>query len=74
MAEKKNEQVLIHSFSKATTSRPFSKTKGNVDKAMFHPSKPFLFILTKKHVFVYNLQKQVRHKLPLAINTYINSF
>eukprot|EP00828_Plagiopyla_frontata_P030545 TRINITY_DN3983_c0_g1_i4.p1 TRINITY_DN3983_c0_g1~~TRINITY_DN3983_c0_g1_i4.p1 ORF type:complete len:270 (-),score=27.45 TRINITY_DN3983_c0_g1_i4:126-842(-) len=57
-AEKKNEQVFIHCMSKGATQRPFSKSKGIVEKVQFHTLKPWLFLLTKKNVYVYNLQKQ----------------
>lgn len=55
LAEKKNEEVTVHSLSKGVSQRPFSKTKGNVEKVLFHPTKPFIFILTKKHTYVFNL-------------------
>ncbi|EAS04137.2 ribosome biogenesis protein bop1, putative (macronuclear) [Tetrahymena thermophila SB210] len=61
-AEKRNEQIFIHSISKGNSSKPFSKSKGDVEKVAFHPNKPIIFILTKKHVYVYNLQKQATLK------------
>lgn len=59
-AEKRNEQIFVHSISKGNSSKPFAKSKGDVEKVAFHPTKPCLFILTKKHCFVFNLQKQVK--------------
>lgn len=58
MATKKNQQVLVHSFSKGATQSPFSKSKSDVQKVIFHTTKPVLIIMTKKHVYLYNLQKQ----------------
>lgn len=51
--------VIVHSLEKASSERPFNKSKSDVSKVVFHPSKPILFIMTKKNVFVYNLQKQM---------------
>lgn len=51
--------VIVHSLEKASSERPFNKAKSDVSKVVFHPSKPILFIMTKKNVFVYNLQKQM---------------
>lgn len=62
MASKKNESVLVHSLSKGMSSQPFNKTKGIVEKVLFHSKKPILFILTRRHCFVYNLQKQATVK------------
>ncbi|EGR31248.1 hypothetical protein IMG5_115080 [Ichthyophthirius multifiliis] len=57
-ANKRNEQIFIHAISKGNSTKPFTKSKGDVEKVSFHPSKPIIFIMTKKHVFVFNLQKQ----------------
>ena len=51
--------VIVHSLEKASSERPFNKAKSDVSKVVFHPSKPILFIMTKKNVFIYNLQKQM---------------
>ena len=50
--------VLIHQLSKATSQQPFSKNKGEVQCACFHPSKPFLFVANKQQVRVYHLVQQ----------------
>ncbi len=62
-AEKQNEQVLVHCISKGQSQRPFSKSKGNVQRVLFHPTKPYMFIVTKKNTYIYNIQKQVNKKL-----------
>lgn len=54
-----NDQVFVHSLSKGTSQRPFTKSKGNIIQVEFHPTKPILFILTHQHAYMYNLQKQV---------------
>mmetsp|Transcript_2035 Transcript_2035/g.2905 ORF Transcript_2035/g.2905 Transcript_2035/m.2905 type:complete len:711 (-) Transcript_2035:158-2290(-) len=50
--------VQIHRMSTGKTMFPFSKSKGHVQQVEFHPLKPFFFVVTKRHIRVYNLQKQ----------------
>jgi ribosome biogenesis protein ERB1 len=52
-----NRSVLIHQLSKWRSQVPFSKAKGLVQCALFHPVRPYLFIATQRHVRVYNLSK-----------------
>merc|ERR1719464_2528797 len=52
-----NPSVLIHQLSKWRSQVPFSKAKGLVQCALFHPVRPYLFIATQRHVRVYNLSK-----------------
>ena len=54
--------VLIHQLSKANSQQPFSKAKGEAQRACFHPNKPFLFVASQQHVRVYNLMKQTMVK------------
>ena len=58
-ASQQNDIVLVHSLHKGASQRPFNKSKAGIQKVYFHPSKPFLFILTQKNTYIYNLQKQV---------------
>lgn len=55
--------VLIHQISKRKTQNPFSKSVGQVQAVLFHPSKPFFFHATQRHVRVYNLVKQALVRL-----------
>jgi len=50
--------VLIHKLSTKSTQRPFRKKPGDVQVVEFHPSKPIFFLATKRHVRVYDLQRQ----------------
>ncbi|XP_025076239.1 ribosome biogenesis protein bop1-like isoform X1 [Pomacea canaliculata] len=50
--------VFIHQLTRRRTQNPFSKPKGLVQKVMFHPVRPYLFVATQKYVRVYNLLKQ----------------
>ena len=50
--------VQIHQLSKQQTQSPFSKSKGEIQKVLFHPTKPFLFVATQRTIRVYNLIRQ----------------
>jgi ribosome biogenesis protein ERB1 len=66
--------VLIHQLNKAASQQPFSKNKGGeVQKACFHPNKPFLFVATKEHIKIYHLVKQAMVKRLLSGCKWISS-
>ena len=56
-SSKKNEVVWIHCISKGQSQRPFSKSKQNLEKAVFHPNKPLLILMCRKSIYIYNLAK-----------------
>lgn len=66
--------ILIHQLSKRATQNPFAKSKADSIKVLFHPSKPFLFVGTRKHVKVYNLLKQSLAKKLIGGFKYMSSF
>lgn len=53
-----NQSVLIHQLSKHQTQSPFKKSKGIVQKIIFHPFKPHLFVATQQLIKVYDLLAQ----------------
>lgn len=57
------DQVFIHSLKKGKSQRPFMKSKGDIQRVLFHHLKPILFIATKQTVWVFNLQTQVSSNL-----------
>jgi len=59
-SSQQNDVVMVHSLQKGTSQRPFNKSKAGIQKVEFHPNKPFLFLLTQKNTYIYNLQKQVK--------------
>jgi len=65
--------VLIHRLSKHTSQSPFSKNKGLVQKACFHPTKPHFVVATQRHIRVYNLVKQQLVKKLLCPGKWISS-
>ncbi|CAE6085501.1 unnamed protein product [Arabidopsis arenosa] len=56
MASGETRGVVIHQISKKLTQKPF-KIRGLPVTAVFHPSRSYLFIATRKNVRVYNLLK-----------------
>ncbi len=51
--------IFVHvQLSKGKTQYPFSKSPGNVQSISFHPSRPFLFVVTQQHVKVFHLIEQ----------------
>ncbi|RIB16015.1 ribosome biogenesis protein ERB1 [Gigaspora rosea] len=53
-----NQGILIHQLSRHQTQQPFRRTKGMVQRVMFHPIKPLFFVATQTFVRIYNLVKQ----------------
>eukprot|EP00605_Chrysophyceae_sp_TOSAG23-4_P000148 GSChrysophyteH1.ASY1.ANO1.171.1 assembled CDS len=53
-----SKALCVHQISKARTQTPFSKSPGRVQDVRFHPSRPFLFVVTQQHVKIYNLVEQ----------------
>ena len=58
MPEGLNRSVMIHPLSKWRSMVPFSKPKGIVQSVLFHPIRPMLFVVTMRHVRIYDLVKQ----------------
>lgn len=56
-----SSQVIMHQLSKLRSQMPFKKLT-MVQKVLFHPSKPFLFICTQRSVRIYDLSKQLLKK------------
>jgi ribosome biogenesis protein ERB1 len=65
--------VLIHQLSKGNSQQPFSKAKGEVQVACFHPNKPFLFVANQQHVRIYHLVKQAMVKRLISGCRWISS-
>lgn len=57
-----NNQVIVHSMSKGISHRPFTKSKSNVQKVMFHGLKPWMFIVTQSNIWIFDLAKQAMIK------------
>lgn len=58
MPSGKSRSVVIHHLSRRKSQVPFKKSKGIVQKVLFHPLKPYFFVGTQKYIRVYNLVKR----------------
>lgn len=73
MPDGQNRSVLISQISKRRSQLPFSKSKGLVQCVLFHPTKPYLFVATQRHVRIYDLVKQSLLKKLLTNSKWISS-
>lgn len=71
--ESENVAVIIHQLSKRRSQNPFSKSKGLVQRVLFHPTRPFFFVATQRYVRVYNLVKQELTKKLLTNCKWVSS-
>lgn len=58
MPDGENRSVLIHQLSRRRSQLPFTKPKGLVQAALFHPVKPLFFVATQRNIRIYDLVKQ----------------
>lgn len=68
-----SKSVVVHQLSKRRSQCPFRKAKGLVQRVLFHPTKPFLFVATQRFIRVYNLTKQQLTKKLTANVKWISS-
>ncbi|KAF5283998.1 hypothetical protein FQR65_LT13632 [Abscondita terminalis] len=71
MPDGQNRSVLIGQVSKRRSQLPFTRPKGLVQSVIFHPSKPFLFVATQRHVRVYDLMGQTLVKKLMSNSQWI---
>lgn len=69
-----NSAVLVHQLSKHSTQSPFRKSRGIVQDAMFHPSRPHLYVATQRYVRVYDLRAQIMAKKVMPGVRWLSSF
>lgn len=65
--------VIVHRISRALSHLPFSRAKGQVQRALFHPLQPLFFVATQTHVRVYDLTEQRIVKTLIAGTKWISS-
>ncbi|KAJ8719903.1 hypothetical protein PYW07_011946 [Mythimna separata] len=58
LADAASRAVVVHQLSRRRSQLPFSRNKGLVQCAIFHPTRPLLFVATQRVVRVYDLVKQ----------------
>lgn len=72
-SSKAGNPVIVHQLSKQISQSPFKKSKGYVQKVLFHPKKPFLVVATKQSIRIYNLIQQELHRKLQAGAKWISS-
>ncbi|XP_066144637.1 ribosome biogenesis protein BOP1 homolog isoform X2 [Euwallacea fornicatus] len=73
MPDGQSRSVLISQISKRKSQLPFTKSKGLIQCILFHPTKPFLFVATQRHVRIYDLLKQAQMKKLLTNSQWIST-
>nr|NVI69947.1 putative ribosome biogenesis protein BOP1 homolog [Cucujiformia] len=73
MPDGQSRSVLISQISKRKSQLPFTKSKGLVQNILFHPTKPYLFVATQRHVRIYDLLKQTQIKKLLTNSKWIST-
>lgn len=71
MPDGQNRSVLIGQVSKRRSQLPFTKPKGLVQSVIFHPSKPYLFVATQRHIRIYDLIGQALVKKLMSNSQWI---
>ncbi|KAB0792168.1 hypothetical protein PPYR_14127 [Photinus pyralis] len=71
MPDGQNRSVLIGQVSKRKSQLPFTKPKGLVQSVIFHPSKPYLFVATQRHIRIYDLIGQALVKKLMSSSQWI---
>ncbi|VDK45946.1 unnamed protein product [Anisakis simplex] len=58
------DAIHIHQLSKCKSQAPFKKMKGTITGVLFHPREPLLFVMTQRHIRIYDLAKcQLKKKI-----------
>lgn len=65
--------LLVHRISQAKSQAPFHKAQGLIQKAMFHPTLPLLFVATQRHVKRIDLKSLTPPQILLAGVKWISS-
>ncbi|XP_028919139.1 ribosome biogenesis protein BOP1 [Ornithorhynchus anatinus] len=73
LAESGHTQVLIHQLSRRRSQSPFRRSRGQVQRVAFHPSRPFLLVASQRCVRLYHLLRQELTKKLLANCKWISS-
>ncbi|RMX59208.1 hypothetical protein pdam_00007730 [Pocillopora damicornis] len=68
-----NKSVFIHHIPKRRSQCPFKKSKGLIQRVLFHPTRPFLFVATQRFIRVYDLIKQEQTKKLVSNVKWISS-
>nr|NVI69934.1 putative ribosome biogenesis protein BOP1 homolog [Cucujiformia] len=73
MPEGQNRSILISQISRRMSQLPLGKSKGIIQCVLFHPTKPYFFVATQRHVRIYDLVKQTMLKKLVTNAKWISS-
>lgn len=73
LPEGQNRAVIVHQLTRRTSQLPFSKPRGLVQTALFHPTKPRLIVATQRHIRIYDLVKQEMVQKLMSNSKWISS-
>ena len=68
-----NRRISVLNLKSCTQTSLKIRTKNKIEKVLFHPKKPQLFIITRIHVFIFNLRGQSVSKTLLSGCRHITS-
>ena len=61
MPHANKQSVCIHQLSKRRSQNPFTKSKGLVQRVLFHPVRPFLFVAVSHNVLnLFNIEENAK--------------
>jgi len=66
--------LYVHQITTFRSQNPFRKTKGKLQFAQFHPTKPYLFVANQQVIRIYNLAKLSLDKKLIPGAKWISSF
>nr|MBE5724372.1 putative ribosome biogenesis protein BOP1-like protein [Cucujiformia] len=73
MPEGQNRSIVISQISRRMSQLPLGKSKGIIQCVLFHPTKPYFFVATQRHVRIYDLVKQTMLKKLVTNAKWISS-
>lgn len=53
-----NRRLSILNLKQSTQTSLRIRTKNKIERSLFHPKKPWLFLVTRTHVFIFDLKAQ----------------
>ena len=65
--------VTVHQVTRRASTGMFRRIKGQVQRVLFHPTKPIFFVATKTDVRVFHLVRKVQLKRLLSNVQYMSS-
>lgn len=71
MPEGENRSILIHLLSRGRSQTPFNRSRGLIQAACFHPTRPLFIVATQRNIRIYDLMKQEMAKKLITSSKWI---